>query len=801
MSAAGMNAGGSKAGSLIGKSMPRLEDKALLRGTARFIDDINLPGMLHVAFLRSGFAHARIERIDCAAARALPGVHAVLTLDDLKPLLTTPYLVVALPSPHFKLDLHRPALADGEVHHVGEPIAAVVADSRYIAEDALALIEVDYDPLPAVADCRAALQPGADLSHADQPHNLVAELRTEFGDIEQAFAKAAHISRADLWVHRGGGHSMECRGDVAIYDDVQDHLTLYSSTQAPHAAMQQLAKILGRPETGLRVITPDVGGGFGPKLIFYPEDVVVSCAALLLKRPVKWVEDRRENFIATTQERDQYWSMEIAVDDQARILGLRGEMLHDHGAYTARGLNVAYGSAHTVVMPYEVPAYDLNIKLAVTNKVPVTPVRGAGQPQGAFAMERLLDVVAQEMGLDRAEVRRRNLVRAEDMPRSKPIVTRGGIDVVLDSGDLPAAQADVLRAADWDGFKARQRAALAEGRYIGLGLANFVEATGRGPFEPATVRVDITGRISVMTGAAAMGQSTKSMLAQLVADQLGVSMQQIEAITGDTARIALGIGGFNSRQTVMAGSSAHLAAKAIREKMIKIVGHRFNAVEEELAVADGRVFVANDPERGMSFGEIAQAVAGLPGYVLPPGVSAGLEATEYFTQDAMAYTNGAAVAEVEVDVETGDVRVHRLILSHDCGQQINPMIVDGQLMGGIAHGLGNALFERMGFDDQAQPVTTNYGEYLLVGAGEMPEVTLLHRSSPTPLNPLGLKGVGEAGVIPTPAAIASAIEDALSPFGVRICQAPIAPQEILALIEAARQNADANPAPLAAGMR
>ena len=785
--------------SLIGKSLPRLEDKALLRGNARFIDDINMPGMLHVAFLRSGYAHAKLGRIDTAAAMALPGVHAVLTAADIAPLLTTPQLVVALPSPHFKLDLHRPALAESEVCHVGEPIAAVVADSRYIAEDALALIEVDYDPLPVAADCRAALQPGADPAHAGETHNLVAEMRTQYGAVERAFADAAHVFRADLWMHRGGGHSMECRGDVAVYDEIQDYLTLYSSTQAPHASMQQLAKMLGRAETRLKVVTPDVGGGFGPKLIFYPEDVVVACAALLLKRPIKWIEDRREHFTATTQERDQYLAVEIAVDADARILGLRGEMLHDHGAYTARGLNVAYGAAHTVVMPYEVPAYDLNVKLVATNKVPVTPVRGAGQPQGAFAMERLLDIVAREMGLDRAEVRRRNLVRAEDMPRAKPIITRGGIDVVLDSGDLPAAQADVLKAADWEGFKARQRAALAEGRYIGLGLANFVEATGRGPFEPATVRVDITGKISVVSGAAAMGQSTKSMLAQVVADQLGVDMQQIEAITGDTSRIALGIGGFNSRQTVMAGSSAHLAAKAIRDKMIKIVAHRFNAVEEELTIAEGRIFVASDPARGMNFAEIAQAVAGLPGYVLPPGVSPGLEITEYFTQDAMAYTNGAAVAEVEVDIETGDVRVQRLVLSHDCGQPINPMIVDGQLMGGLAHGLGNALFERMGFDDQAQPVTTNYGEYLLVGAGEMPEVQLLHRVSPTPLNPLGLKGVGEAGVIPTPAAIISAIEDALSPFGIRILQAPISPQEILALIEAARQNAQA--LPLAAGMR
>lgn len=772
-------------GGLIGRSMPRLEDEPLLRGKARFADDLQFPGMLHAAFLRSSMAHARIERVETAAAKALPGVVAILTAVDLAPWVTANELRVALPSPAFKLELHRPILVEREARYVGEPIVMVVAESRYIAEDALALIEVDYDPLPIVTDPVAALAADSPTAHIELPHNLVGEFRTRFGKVEAAFIEAAHVFSAQLLQHRGGSHSLECRGNVAVYDSVDDKLTLWSSTQAPHASRQQLAKVLGRPETRLRVVTPDMGGGFGPKLIFYPEDAAVSVAALELQRPVKWIEDRREHFVATTQERDQVWNVEIAVDAQARILGIRGEMIMDHGAYTARGLNVAYGSAHAVIMPYEVPAYDLNCRVVATNKVPVTPVRGAGQPQGVFAIERLLDIVAQELKLDRAEVRRRNLVRAEDMPRAKPLVTRGGIDVMLDSGNFPGAQADALKAIGWDDFKARQRAALEEGRYIGLGLANFAESTGRGPFEPATVKVGVTGQVEVLTGAAAMGQSTKSMLAQVVADQLGVDMAHIAVTTGDTAGIGYGIGGFNSRQTVMAGNSAHLAAKALRTKLIKVAAHHFQLAESMFHLKDGAVHATGRADKMLTFGVIAEMLAGLPGYTLPPGVTPTLEVTEFFTQDAMAYTNGTAACEVEVQIETGDVKVTRFVLAHDCGQPINPMIVDGQLSGGVAHGIGNALFERMLFDDQGQPVTTNFGEYLLVGAVEMPRLELLHRVTPTALNPLGVKGVGEAGVLPTPAAIVSAIEDALAPFQLRIRQAPLSPQDIVALIAAA----------------
>lgn len=769
-------------GAVFGTRAGRIEDLDLLRGNARFVDDINLPGLVHAAFVRSPHGHALLRNLDTAAARAVPGVHAVLTLADLKPYLRDTRLVVGLPSPSYRQELHRPALADDEVKHVGEPVAIVVADSRYIAEDAAALVTADYEPLPTVGDCRAALAADAPRAHRHAPHNIVAEFDMGYGDADAAFAKAAHVFRESLWQHRGGGHSIECRGNVARYDPIEDRLTLWSSTQAPHAAMRLLADMLGRDENRLRVITPDVGGGFGPKLVFYPEDVVTAVAALILNRPVKWIEDRREHFVASTQERDQYWDVEIAVDPDGRIMAVRGSLLHDHGAYTARGVNIAYGSAQAVTLPYEVPAYRLNVKLVVTNKVPVTPVRGAGQPQGAFAMERLLDRAARELRIDRAEIRRRNLIAGDKMPYTKPLTTRGGIQVVLDSGDYPKCQSDALARADWDGFRARQAAARAQGRYIGIGLANFVEGTGRGPFEPVTVRIGPSGKIHIYTGAAAMGQSTKTMLAQIVAEQLGGDMANVTVTTGDSAAISMGIGGFNSRQAVMAGSSAHAAALAIRDKTLKIASHLLEAAVEDLEINGDQIQVKGVPGMAVSLAQVARAVAGTPGFSLPPGISPGLETTEHVVIDPMTYANGTAVAEVEVDPETGAVTIVKFVLAHDCGRMINPMIVDGQLYGGAAHGIANALFEWMGFDDTCQPITTNLGEYLLITATEMPFVDLIHHESPTPLNPLGIKGVGESGVVPTPAAVISAIEDALSPFQVRIAQAPIRPAEIAALI-------------------
>ncbi|HUK59444.1 MAG TPA: xanthine dehydrogenase family protein molybdopterin-binding subunit [Stellaceae bacterium] len=768
--------------------MNRIEDPDLLRGRAHFVDDIHFPGMAEAAFVRSPHAHAAIHSIDCAAARAATGVHAVLTLADLRPYLRRERLAVGLPSPAYRQQRDRPVLADGEVVHVGEPVAIVVADSRYRAEDVAALVAVEYEPLPAVADCRAALVSDAPGAHRTAPHNLLAEFTMQYGDVERAFAGAPHSVALSLWQHRGGAHSIEGRGAVAYVDPADGRLTLWSSTQTPHAAHRLLCDLLGRPEHLVRVATPEVGGGFGPKLVFYPEDVATVLAAVHLRRPVKWIEDRREHFVATTQERDQYWEAELALDAEGRILGLRGTMIHDHGAYTARGVNLPYESAQTVTLPYDVPAYRLDVRLALTNKVPVTPVRGAGQPQGVFAMERLLDRAARTLGLDRAEIRRRNLIGPERMPCTKPLVARGGQSVVLDSGDYPKVQALALAEAGWAKFPARQERARAEQRFIGMGFANFVKGTGRGPFESARVRIGAAGDVHVASGAAAMGQGTKSMLAQVVAEILNMDPAKIAATTGDTAAIALGIGGFNSRQAVLAGSAAHRAAVAVRDKTLTLASHLLEAAPDDLEIAEDEVRVKAAPGMKLALADVARAAAGTAGFALPGGLAPGLEAADEFMADAMAYANGTAVAAVEVDPETGLVAVEQLVIAHDCGRIINPMIVDGQIEGGAVHGLGNALLEWMGFDDGAQPVTTSFAEYLLPSAAGLPRLSLLHHESPSPLNPLGVKGVGECGVMAVPAAIVAAIEDALSPFGVEIAQVPIRPHEIAALVSRSRSR-------------
>ena len=773
-------------GNVFGAGVKRLEDPALLRGRARFVDDITLPGMLEAAFLRSPHGHAAIGAIDVRGALAHPGVHAVYTLADLKPHLTTERLVVGLPSPSYKQTRDRPVLAADEVVHVGEPVAIVVADDRYIAEDAASLIDVDYDILPAISDCRAALAAGAAPAHRGASHNLIAEFDMEYGDVDAAFAGAAHVFSEALFQHRGGAHSMECRGGVAHFDAPSDLVTLWASNQMPHAALRVIAAMLGRDENQMRVVTPDIGGGFGPKLVIYQEDVTLCVASILLGRPVKWIEDRREHFVATTQERDQYWDVEIAVDGEARILGIRGAIIHDHGAFTARGVNLPYNSAESVGLAYDVPAYRMNIRLALTNKVPVTPVRGAGHPQAAFVTERLMDRVAIELGLDRAEVRRRNLIPGEAMPYTKPLKTRGGMPVLLDSGDYPKCQHDALVRAGWDEFGARQQAARAEGRYIGIGLANYVKGTGRGPFEAVTVRIGPSGRIHVYSGATAIGQGTHTMFAQIVAEQLGGDIENVTVTTGDTASIALGIGTSNSRVAVTAGSSAHVAAGKVRDKALRIAAHLLESAEQDLEIVGGEIRVRGVPEMSVTLGDVANAVAGTPGYTLPGGIEPSLEATEHLVLDSMAFANGTGVAEVEVDIETGHVTILNYVLAHDSGTIINPLMVDGQAYGGAAHGIGNALFERMDYDAAGQPLTTTLAEYLLVTAPEMPPIELIHLESPSPLNPIGVKGVGECGVVPAPAAIVSAIEDALSPFGVHVARAPISPPEIVALIESAR---------------
>ena len=752
----------------------RIEDAPLLLGQGRYVDDIDIPGVLHVAMVRSAFAHAAITAIDTADARTMPGIHAVLTAADLLPLLANLRMPLGASAADERNTSTPFVLARNEVAYVGEAIALVVADSRALAEDAASAVSIGYDPLDVVTDAREAAQPASPKVRRELTSNVLNSFTVGYGDTDAAFASAAHIFAGDLWQHRGCGLSMEGRGVLAEPRARDGSLCVWSSTQMPNDLFNTLAELLGLDDTALRVITPDVGGGFGPKYCIYPEELAVSAAAMLLGRPLKWIEDRRETFISAVQERDQYWTVEIAVDADARILGIRGRLVHDQGAYAPKAVNLPYNSATAMTGPYIVPAYKMDVVVVHTNKVPVSSVRGAGYPQAAFAMERMMDLVATGMGLDRAEVRARNLIPPGKMPYRKPLKARSGAAMVYDSGDYPACQAEALAAADWASFPSRQTAALAAGRYIGIGMANAVKGTGRGPFESGAVRVAPSGKISVFTGATAMGQGLATALAQICGEQLGVSPEQIQVVAGDTATSPLGLGGFASRQLVTAGSSVHLAAKAVAAKARRLASHVLQVDEHRLAFADGRVGVIGG-NASLGLGEIARTLRGAPGYGFPGDIEPGLSASMHWRTDGLAYANACHVVEVEIDIDLYSVRILRYIALHDSGKLINPMIVDGQIIGGIVHGIGNALFEFMAYDENAQPLTTTFADYLLPTATELPRIETIYRQTASPMNPLGAKGVGEAGTIPAAAAIISAVENALSPFGIRLSQTPVTP--------------------------
>ncbi len=769
--------------SLIGSRINRLEDEPLLRGEGRFVDDIALPDLLHVAFVRSPHPHALIKSIDRQMALDLPGVHAVLTLDDISKVMTNRRMVRISNSgmPLDKAWLY--ALANGEVCYVGEPVVLVIADSRYLAEDAAALVAVDYDVQPFVADVRKSAS-GPPVRR-ELNSNIITTYKVSFGDTEAAFAKAAHVFKQELWQHRGAAHSIEARGTIAEIRAADGGITVHASTQKAHDLQQTLTTLLDMDES-LRVAAPDIGGGFGAKLCVYSEDVAVVAAAKLLNRSLKWIEDRREYFTNAVHERDQYWALEIAVDGEARVLGIRGKLLHDTGAYTVQDPNIPYNSASTMSGPYAIPSLNIDVTIAMTNTTPVSSVRGAGYPQASFAMERLLDLVSREMKLDRAEVRRRNLIPPQKMPYQKPIKARSGVTIQYDSGDYPACQAEALAAIGWDDFRTRQEAARKTGRHLGIGLSHGVKGTGRGPFESGLVRISRTGKITVFTGASAMGQGLATAMAQIAASQLGVSVEQIKVVAGDTSVVSLGLGGFASRQTVTAGSSVHLAAKAVADKAKKVASHMLEAAEHDLELAGGEVRVVGAPQLNVKLAEIARILQGAPGYGFPPGVDPGLESNVMHRTDPLAYANACHAAEVEVDVETGEVKILRYVALQDSGVLINPMMVEGQVLGGVVHGIGNTFYEWMGYDDAGQPVTTTFADYLLPTATEVPMLETLYKETPSPLNPLGVKGVGEAGTIPAAAALISAVEDALTPFNVRIGHVPLSPMKLLEMIKAAR---------------
>jgi carbon-monoxide dehydrogenase large subunit len=766
-----------------GSSTPRVEDPQLLTGLGCFVDDLHPEGMLHAYVLRSPHAHALIRGVDMSRARTAPGVVLAISYADLPQVLRDRPLPAVIFNPAIRHTITQYAVAKDEVCYVGEPVAVVVARERNLAEDAAELIDVDYETLPVVATLEQAIASDGPKAHHGLDSNLIAEVPFTDGDCDAAFAKAHKVISARFDQHRGGGYFMETRGCVAVPDGLTGQLTLYGTLQSPHRVKRILLEMFGFTDDQLRVVAPkDVGGGFGPKGSMYPEYPLILHCAMTLGKPVKWIEDRRENFVASHQERDQIWNLELALDDQARILGMRGELLHDNGAYVPWALVLPWIAMTTLHGPYVIPAFSLMLRSLFTNKVSTTPVRGAGRPQAVFSMERLMDFVAQEFNLPRDEVRRRNFIQREQMPFNCRMIARDGRPVIYDSGDYPHTQALAIKNSGYGDFRRRQEEARRQGRYIGIGLANFVEGTGLGPYEGATIRISTNGSIVLYTGAAPQGQSHHTTFAQIAADPLGVAPHQIKVVTGDTQGIALGIGTFAARSAVNAGNAVHLAATELRRKVQTTAARMLGVEPEEIVLADGAVHVDKDPTRRRTFAQVAVQSVGMPGYSLPPGSLPGLEQTSFFSPTQSTYSNGCHVVEAEVDIETGGIKLLRYVVVDDCGRQINPMVVHGQVVGGIVHGLGNALLEKMIYDETAQPLSTNFGEYLLPLASDVPDFEIHHTETPSPLNPLGVKGAGEGGTLPAIAAIASAIEDALRPFGVRICEVPITPMRIVEML-------------------
>jgi carbon-monoxide dehydrogenase large subunit len=770
-----------------GRALRRREDPDLLRGVGRYVGDIEPAGTLHVAILRSPHAHARIRGVDASAARALPGVAAVVTAADLgtfnRPIPNR------FPHPALRYYPQYP-LARDKVHYVGEPVAAVVADDRYLAEDALEQIAVDYEPLPALVDPAAALAaapPGGAAStilHDDQgaPDNLAGRFGQQYGDVEAAFAQAAAVVRGRFVVGKCAGIPMECRGLVAAVGDT-GQLVVWNATQTPHMIRDILAGLLDLPQQQVRVITPDVGGAFGVKEPFYPEDFLVPYLALRLRRPVKWLEDRRENLLASIQERGQVHEAELAVAADGRILGLRDRFVADTGAFCPWGIVVPLITSTVLPGPYKVPAFRCDVEVAYTSTCPLAPYRGAGRPPAVFVVERLLDEAARALGLDRADIRRRNFVPPDEFPYAVGLQARDGSALVYDSGNYPACLDRVLELIDYPRFAAERAAARAAGRFLGLGLGFAVENNGLGPHEGARVRVDPGGRVLIATGACSQGQGHLTTLAQVAADVLGVDPAAVSVIGGDTEGIPYGTGTFASRTAVAAGNAVLLATRRVRELALQVAAHMLEANVADVELADGAARVRGAPDRQVALGALAEfAGAPYPGRSQPAGLPVGLEATEYFVPTSATYSNGAHAAVVEVDPATGAVAVLRYAIVHDCGNVINPLVMEGQILGGLVAGLGNALLEEVVYDGSGQLLSGSFLDYLIPTAPDTPALRLAHVCTPSPLNPLGVKGVGESAIIAVPAAVNNAVADAL---GVRADETPLSPAKVRALVDEA----------------
>jgi len=765
----------------------RREDPRLITGAGEFVDDLRVPGCLHAAMLRSPHAHARVVGIDAAAARRAPGVVGVFVASDLGA-VGEPMPIYA-PHPALPVPCKIRPLALEWVRFVGEPVAVVIADDVYRAHDALDLIRVDYAPLPAVVDVEAALAPGAPLLHPEIGSNVVAEWRQRVGDAEAALRAAPVVARTRIRLARGGAHPLEPRALVAEWRDGM--LTIRGAVQMVHRHRGVIAGQLGLPEERVRVIAPpDVGGGFGTKGMYYPEYIVVAELARRLGRPIKWIETRREHTLVASVERDQVHDVAIAATREGWLLALTDDFLHEMGAYTISGLNLPQNAMIHSVGAYVIPALDLRFRGVVTTTTPVGAYRGAGRPYGTAVIERAMDALARELRMDPIELRRRNLVPADRHPYATGLSTAGRGPVDYDSGDYPRCMALALEALDLPAARREQAAARARGRYLGIGLVNYVEATATVPNESAVVRVHADGRVTVVSGAAPQGQGHVTMFSRLVGRELGVDADAIEVLTGDTALVETGGGTYGSRTAAIGGSAALLASRAVLDKARRVAAHLLEAAPADVVVEAGRFSVRGLPSRTLGWPEVAAAAH----HGRAPGETAGLEDTQVFAVAQSSFANGTHAAVLEVDPDTGTARVLRWIVAHDCGHVLEPGIVDGQIHGAVMQGLPDALNVQLAYDEGGQRLTATLMDYVLATAADAPATfELRHLESPTPLNPLGAKGAGEGGIMPVHPLIAQAIEDALAPFGAGpIERVPVTREEIRAMVVAGLRNRDAS---------
>lgn len=771
---------------LVGQRITRTEDPKLLTGQALFVDDVQIPGMLHAAFLRSDYAHARLLGIDVSAIRDKPGVVAVYTAEDMGDDWRPSPPNVSPPPGMEGVTFHSRTpvpLVKDKVKHAGEALAVVIAENRYIAEDAVEEIWADLEPLDAAVDLDTALDPGAPLVHDDLESNLAAHLTQRKGDYEAARLEAALVIRRRITIDRCAAAAMENRGIVAHWEPKSQHLTLWDTTQAPIPVRNGLAALFGLSANQVRVIAPFLGGAFGPKImLFYPEEVLLTWATMQLGRPIKWIEDRRENFYATTQERGQVHEAEMALTSEGRILGVWHEFLHDTGAYDPYGLTIPLNTQSHSMGAYDIPNYYSDVKVVFTNKTIVTPVRGAGRPQGIFVAERLLDLASKELGIDRIEIRRRNLISPDAFPYEHKIIDQAFSPLVFDSGNY---QATLEKAADMIGYEQfvneEQPRLRAEGKHVGIGIVSFVETTGVGPYEGARVTVDASGQINVATGVGTQGQGHFTSFAQIVADQLGVGVRDVRLVTGDTSEFHWGTGTFASRGAVVAASAINAAAISVRGKVLKMASKVLEVPEEELELVDGQVRVADVPRQSISLGELAVLANPLRGAV-EPGTEPGLESTDYFGPQYGATANGSHAMILEVDPETMMIEIKRYVTVEDCGTVLNPLILDGQIHGGAALGIANSYYEQLVYDETGQLLNASLADYLIPTATEIPRFEVGHEETLAPNNPLGSKGAGEAGTIPVPSLFAQAMEDALRDYDLEIMEMPLSPNRLFELL-------------------